>query len=101
MDGAQSVGIRPQRGEGFSIPGDRFLCPFGEESREDQCSHGLRCAPPVATSRGPDGAEYPQIALRSTRGYIPRPRWGRMNLQAGTEINAVVLGDGRKPGPSG
>ena len=35
----------------------RILCPFEAESSQHNPLHGLRCAPPVATSRGPSGAE--------------------------------------------
>ncbi len=44
----------------------RFLCPWGAELRQQGYQnflHGLRCAPPVATIRGPAGAEILTAAI--------------------------------------
>ena len=56
--------------------GKRFLRPSGAGLTNTHLSHGLRCAPPVATLRGPVGAETRLPGLRKMTQWSFAPRSG-------------------------
>lgn len=47
-------------------------------ARECNCWPQDEIPPPLAGRSG--DVDSPRVALRFTRGYIPRPRWGRQLL---------------------